>query len=92
MGQVTSPRQAFLRSLAQRREDANLDRDLRVSAKRHRQKAPEARILDLHIATDLVSHAFRENACKRSAFLLELQYRSRASRQPIESTMILTGH
>ena len=63
-----------------------------VCAHRHRQEAPQARSFALHIVTDLVGHAFRENACKQGTFMHAIHSRARPILQPIESTMILTGH
>ena len=53
---------AFYRHLRERRQDPDLDRDLRLCAGGHRQKAAQSGRQPLHNSTDFERHPFRENA------------------------------
>lgn len=60
--QATSPHQAFLRHIRERREVPDLDCRLGLRAGGHCQEAFESRCLALHFVTDFVADLVRENA------------------------------
>src|ERR1700686_3069395 len=66
--QAASADQAVLRDIRKRGENPDLDRRLGLRPRRHRQEAPQARSLALHIAPGPLSHAFRETTVRSSAY------------------------
>ena len=66
--QAASADQAVLRDIRKRGENPDLDRRLGLRPRRHRQEAPQARSLALHIAPGPLGHAFRETTVRSSAY------------------------
>jgi hypothetical protein len=66
--QAASADQAVLRHLRERREDANLDRRVRVRSGRYHPQAAQAGGVPLHIAADHFRHNVRETAAPVCAF------------------------
>src|SRR5216684_1256023 len=62
MDQATSAHQKLFRHFRQLRQDPSLDCGVRLRARGHCQKTSGTQARSLHIATDLESHPFRENA------------------------------
>jgi hypothetical protein len=80
VGQAASAHQAVLRHLGERGEVSDLDRRFGLCPRRHPQEAPQSQHLALHIASDPVSDALRENAalstsyCRRPQTSGDVQY------------------
>jgi hypothetical protein len=68
INQAASADQAVLRDIRKRGENPDLDRRLGLRPRRHRQEAPQARSLALHIAPGPLGHAFRETTVGSSAY------------------------
>ena len=73
MNQAASSYQAVLRHLAERREDANLDRHVGLRAGRHCQEEASLGRIALHFATDFLSDTVRENPFKQRVFEYGIQ-------------------
>ena len=66
--QAASPNQGLLWHIGERREDPNLDCDLRLRAGRYRQETSEPRKKPLHNFTDFERHLIRESALVTGTF------------------------
>ena len=66
MDQTEPPHSSLLWRVREGREDANLDRRLRLSDRGRHQKRTGARRLPLHIPTDLSVHAFEKIQLSRA--------------------------
>ena len=89
--QTTSAHQEFLRHFRERFADSNLDRDLRLCARGHRQKGVAPREQSLQNVTDLQRHAFRENPHFTSSFAGRRPNRLGPSLQTTDSVQLTLG-
>ena len=62
--QAASADQAVLRDIRKRGENPDLDRRLGLRPRRHRQEAPQARSLALHIAPGPLGQALRKTTVR----------------------------
>src|SRR5260370_627366 len=83
MDQTTPTHQELLRHFRERLEDSNLDRDLGLRTRGHRQKAIAIGGQSLQNATDLQRHSFRENPHFTGSFF---SGPSNHFRRPLQST------
>src|SRR5690606_9877900 len=66
--QTASSNQILLRHFRERREDPDLDRDLRIPLGRDPEEATRTRTESLHNSTDPERHALRESPRRTSSF------------------------
>jgi len=66
--QTAPENQILFRYLRQRSEESDLDCHLGLRARRHHQKAAQARNRALHDLTDLEPYSFRENSTELTAY------------------------
>jgi hypothetical protein len=91
MNQAAPADQGILRHQRKRCEDPNLDRRVRLRARRHRQEAIGAGDESLPDSTDFERDAFRENAHFTGSPAIRFPRESRRSRQPVESVRLIAG-
>lgn len=73
------------------KSQTNLERRVGLCPRRHRQEAPESRRFALHLATDSVRHALRENALAASLHDSSIPRKSDRFSQSVVSLRFLTG-
>ena len=90
--QATSAHQSFLRHYRERRADSNLDRDLGLRARRHRQKTAQPIGQSLRTPTDLQRHDLRESFNYSTTYSMPTSEPINDSSKPIEFVQITLGH
>src|SRR5229473_7332223 len=91
MDQATPTHQEFLRHFRERLEDSNLDRDLGLCTRGHRQKGIALGGQSLQNVTDLQRHSFRENPHFTSSFFSRRSDHFRRSLQTTDSVQLTLG-
>lgn len=92
MDKATPAHQGLLRHECQRRQDADLDRRLCLSAHRHYEEAAENRTVALHNSTDIERVRFRENAAFTGVSGRGMQEQRGRLFQPVAAVRLILGH
>jgi hypothetical protein len=91
MDQTTPSHQELLRHFRERLEDSNLDCDLGLCTRGHRQKGIATAGQSLQNVTDLQRHSFRENPHFTSSFFSRRSNHFRRSLQTTDSVQLTLG-
>jgi Domain of unknown function (DUF4372)/Transposase DDE domain len=90
--QTTSSYQSVLRHHRKRRQNSNLDRDLRLRARGHHQKTAQPISQSLRTSTDLEPNLVRKNSTYSITCRFRPSHRFARSTQTIESIQLTLGH
>src|SRR6266540_3104846 len=92
MDQATLAHQGVLRNFRERGEDPDLDRSVRLRARRHRQEAIRAQGFSVRTPTDSEPHALRTRANRSGTYLHHQRPACARLLQTINFVRVLTGH
>src|SRR5207249_5756457 len=67
--QTTSAHQALFWYIRERSQNPNLDRGVRLRARRHHQKTPQPQRFAAHASTDSVRHPLRKTRSSRGSYI-----------------------
>src|ERR1044072_2765347 len=91
MDQAASADQSVLRYFGQRRQDADLDRDLHLRARCDPQEAPQYRTQSLHNATDPERQPLSENRAFTGILTCKVANARGVNMQPVAAIRLIAG-